>query len=174
VRQGGTIAPACIQRQPAHPHAEVSARGEVMSTTQQGKQAELLVFSELLRRETDVYIPLVDQGVDAIILKKDRTTLKIQVKSTKKKFSEKCFDVKNLNPLEKDFFIICVFLPESKSKKAHEYWIIRADEFCKYAVRLSKNIHRLDLDAASQKHGNVPREELLKDCKNAWDRLTGD
>lgn len=142
-----------------------------MTSAHKGKRAENLVFSELLKREADIYIPLVDQGIDAIILKKDKSPVRIQVKATEKEFNNKCFEVDYLDPLDTNFFVVCVFLSKSKLKEEHEYWIVRADEYYKYATN---NHRRLDIDASSSGHGNMPRAELLKHCKNAWDRLIGD
>ena len=45
-----------------------------------GKRAEFLVFGELIRRNADVYLPIIDIGIDAIVRQLDGTHLDIQVK----------------------------------------------------------------------------------------------
>ncbi len=62
------------------------------TSQQKGKQAEFLVFGELIRRGADLYLPIVDIGIDAIIKKKDGTYLQIQVKSTEADEQAGCFN----------------------------------------------------------------------------------
>lgn len=53
------------------------------SAARTGKAAELLVANELLRRNIDVYMPLVDTGIDLICLINHNPVL-IQVKASRK------------------------------------------------------------------------------------------
>ena len=97
-----------------------------------GKGAEFLVFSKLLRRDADLYLPAVDTGIDAIIKKKDGTYLEIQVKSTEEDEQAGYFNVYDLdNHPEDKFFIICVDFNEKKSKVKGRpnIWIISAKNF---------------------------------------------
>ncbi|MFH1015373.1 MAG: hypothetical protein V1771_00035 [Chloroflexota bacterium] len=50
------------------------------SSTAKGKSVELWVSSELIRRGADIYLPVIDIGIDAIIRKKDGEYLEIQIK----------------------------------------------------------------------------------------------
>lgn len=38
-----------------------------MSSQQKGKRAEFFVFSELVNRGFEVYIPVIDLGIDAVV-----------------------------------------------------------------------------------------------------------
>ncbi len=53
-----------------------------VSTKAAGKIAQLYVFNELLKRDAAVYIPLVDEGVDALVRTTAGRTIEIQVKSS--------------------------------------------------------------------------------------------
>ena len=58
-----------------------------ITTQHTGKRAEFLVFSELIKRNADIYIPIIDVGVDALVRQRDGTHLELQVKSTEKGWS---------------------------------------------------------------------------------------
>ena len=138
---------------------------------QKGKRAEFLVFGELIRREADLYIPIVDKGTDALVRKEDGTYLEIQVKSTEEDEQAGYFNVYDLdNHPEDKFFIICVDLNEKKSKVKGRpnIWIISAKDFKKYMVSGC----RLPMYEKSQEYGKT-RAELLKKNYYAWGLLTG-
>lgn len=68
------------------------------ATQATGKEGELRVIGELLRRGFDIYLPLVDIGGVDCIIKTDVDYKEIQIK-TREKFSYKLlFDVKNFVP----------------------------------------------------------------------------
>ncbi len=137
-----------------------------------GKSAEYFVFSELLKRDADLYLPVIDIGIDAILRKKDGTYLEIQVKSTEKEDQAGYFNVYDINEHPEDkFFIVCVDFSEEKSieKGKPNIWILSAKDFKEYMVSGC----RLPIYEHSHKHNNKVRCELLKNRFYAWELLTG-
>ena len=138
---------------------------------QKGKSAELLVFSELVKGGADLYLPVIDIGIDAII-RKDGKYLEIQVKSTEEDEQAGYFNVDDINEhSEKTFYIICVDMNEEKSivEGKPNIWILPAKDFKEYMV----SGHRLPIYERSHKHNNEVRCELLKNRFYAWEILTG-
>ncbi len=137
-----------------------------------GKSAEYFVFSELIKRGADLYLPVIDIGIDAILRKKDGTYIEIQVKSTEKEDQAGYFNVYNINehPEEK-FFIICVDMNEDNliEKGKPNIWVLPATDFKKYMVSGC----RLPIYERSRKHNDEVRSELLKNHFYAWELLTG-
>ena len=142
------------------------------TSQQKGKRAELLVFSELMKEGFDVYLPVVDKGVDAIIPTKNGTYLEIQIKSTENEEQAGYFNVYDLDKHPQDrFYIICVDMNEKKSKVKGRpnIWILSAKDFKKYMV----SGYRLPIYERSRKHGNEAREKLLQNNFEAWKLLNG-
>ena len=145
-----------------------------ITTDQKGKGAELIVFGKLIRKGVDLYLPIVDIGIDAIIKKKDGNYLQIQVKSTEADEQAGCFNVCDLELYEgKGLFVVCVDM----SKGTPEIWVLPSDVFMKHAnvSKLKKgwNNYYLDIDSKDTKHGNETRRNLLKEYLGAWELLTG-
>ncbi len=142
-----------------------------ITTDQKGKGAELMVFGELIRKGVDLYIPIVDIGIDAIIKKKDGTYLQIQVKSTKAHEQAGYFNVYDINEhREEKFFIICVDMNEDNliEKGKPNIWVLPATDFKKYMVSGCR------LPIYETRRGDKePRYKLLQDCFYAWESLTG-
>jgi predicted AAA+ superfamily ATPase len=137
-----------------------------------GKGAEYFVFSELIRKGADLYLPVIDTGIDAILRKKDGTYLEIQVKSTEKEDQAGYFNVDDINEHpEENYFIICVDFNEEKSleKGKPNIWILPAKDFKEYMVSGC----RLPIYERSHKHNNKVRFELLKSHFYDWKLLTG-
>jgi len=135
----------------------------VKATTQQkGKRAEFLVFGELLRRGADLYLPVVDIGIDAISRLKTGTYLEIQVKATEAENQAGYFNVNDLEP-KPNLFIICVDMSKRKTEQWNkpEVWILASTEFVKYATKTKKG-YRLPLPEKDTRHGNIPREKILE------------
>ena len=142
------------------------------TSQQKGKRAELLVFSELMKEGFDVYLPVVDKGVDAIIPTKNGTYLEIQITSTENEEQAGYFNVYDLDKHPQDrFYIICVDMNEKKSKVKGRpnIWILSAKDFKKYMV----SGYRLPIYERSRKHGNEAREKLLQNNFEAWKLLNG-
>lgn len=143
------------------------------TSQQKGKQAEFLVFGELIRRGTDLYLPVIDIGIDAIIRKMDGTYLQVQVKSTEASEQAGWFNVWDLEQYEgRKLFIACVDM----SQKSPETWILPSEVFTEYAnVSKSKegwNKYTLGIDSKDTKHGNELRRNLLQEYREAWKLLT--
>jgi len=144
------------------------------TSQQKGKRAEFLVFGELVKRGADLYLPVIDIGIDAIIKKQDGTYLQIQVKSTESPEQAGWFNVWDLERYkDKGLFIVCVEM----SKESPEIWVLPSEVFIEYAV-ISKpkegwNKYTLGIDSKDTKHGNETRRILLKEYLGAWHLLTG-
>ena len=142
------------------------------TSQQKGKSAELLVFSELIRRGVDLYLPVIDIGIDAIIRKDKNTYLEIQIKSTEADEQSGYFNVDNFNEYPEDrLFIICVDMNEKilKEKGKPNIWILPAKDFKEYMVSGC----RLPIYERSHKHNNEVRYKLLENRFYAWELLTG-
>ena len=144
-----------------------------VTTQQKGKRAEFLVFGELIKRGADVYLPIIDTGIDAIVRREDGTHLDIQVKSTEKEWSLDAW-VPDNPQLQQRRFIILVDM--SKSEKKPEIWVFPGEIFFDYSIKIgaeqSGTYRRLDL-SATRKGDDQPRCALLKKYCNAWRLLTG-
>jgi hypothetical protein len=147
---------------------------------QKGKSAEYFVFSELIKRGADVFIPIVDTGIDAIVRQKDGTYLEIQIKATQEDEQSGYFNIRDIDALSKNnHFIVCVDMNEKNSRNLNRpnIWIVSAEDFKKYrqgAEGKEKYGVRLAMYSRSQKHGNKRRDELLQECfgDKGWKLLT--
>ncbi|HJX61059.1 MAG TPA: hypothetical protein VJ578_00690 [Dehalococcoidia bacterium] len=135
-----------------------------------GKQAELYVFGELLRRGVVPYVPMADiEGIDAVIRGASRY-LELQVKSSATLKSPRWFQVGRLTPRQ-GYFLVCVNLTAVPA----ETWVIPSEEFHRYATRSTDKKGRttcdLDLDSASRQEPDRKRREILSQYKDAWHLL---
>ena len=151
-----------------------SSISDSYNSTKKGKRAEFIVFGELIRRGADLYLPVIDIGIDAIIRKNDGAYLQIQVKSTEAQNQAGWFHVWDLEEYEgRRLFIACVDM----SKEPPESWILPSEVFMDYAnVSKSKEgwkKYTLGMNSRSRKHGNELRRNLLKEYREAWELLTG-
>ncbi|GBD34156.1 hypothetical protein HRbin34_00479 [bacterium HR34] len=96
-----------------------------------GKQGELMVIGELLKRGFDVYLPAVDIGGIDCIIKTDSGYKEIQIK-TREEAQVLLFDVKEFTPRE-NFFIICYNL-----KEPDVFWVIPSKVFKEKSQYLKK------------------------------------
>jgi hypothetical protein len=96
-----------------------------------GKQGELMVIGELLKRGFDVYLPAVDIGGIDCIIKTETGYKEIQIK-TRESAKILLFDVKNFTPRD-NFFIICYNLKEPDT-----FWIIPSKVFKENSQFLKK------------------------------------
>jgi len=146
-----------------------------ITSQQKGKRGELCVFGKLLDAGVNVYLPLVDEGIDAIIRRSDRKLLEIQVKSTRAKDQAGYFNA-YLEP-RKDLFVVCVDLSslDETPSQPPEVWIFPSEVFAnrEYSARSKKGEYRLALASRSRRHGNKPRKEILRAYREAWELLTG-
>ncbi len=143
------------------------------TSQQKGKLAEFLVFGKLIERGADLYLPVVDTGIDAIVGRKDGTYLDIQVKSTEEGWSLAAWVPDNLQLLRRRFI---VWVDMSKSKENPEIWVFPGEVFKNYSIKIGAEQdfthRRLDL-SATRKGDDQPRCVLLKKFRDAWELLTG-
>ena len=139
-------------------------------TQEKGKGAELLVFSELIKRGADLFIPVIDKGIDAVIRKSNGTYLEIQIKSTQEDDQSGYFNVYDIeNHNEETFYIICVDMNEKKIVEGKpNIWVLSAKDFKEYMV----SGYRLPIYECSRKHGNKLRQDMLEKYRDAWELLT--
>jgi hypothetical protein len=149
------------------------------TSQQKGKHAEYFVFGELLKRGAELYIPITDTGIDAILRRKDGTYIEIQVKGRIKENRAGQFGVWDLNFVRPDekFFIVCVDFSKSQYEEKPEVWIFPSNIFMDFAIETTSKegwkLYRIDVNARSKKHGNKMRRELLQQFLGAWELLTG-
>ena len=144
-----------------------------VTTQQKGKLGELWVFGKLLDKGVNVYLPLVDEeGIDAIIRKRDGSLLEMQVKWTRAKNQAGYFNVNAKLRPRQTLFIVCVDLsPLGESlAKYPEVWTFPSEKFIQYSTPTSSE-HRLALPGGSIKYGK-PLKELLAEFLEAWHLLT--
>ena len=161
-----------------------SEMGESTSDLDKGKYAEHMVFAELVRRGAEVYTPIVDRGIDAVIRRKDGSYAEIQVKATEAYNQAGYFNVPDLDDhLDDPFYIVCVDMNKENSlekavlsgdypgylpkRPLPNVWVLNVDEFRKFET----SGHRLPI-YESRKPENKKPYLLLSDAYMAWDRLT--
>jgi len=144
-----------------------------ITSQQKGKLAEFLVFGKLIKEGVDLYLPVIDTGIDAIVRQKNGTHLDIQVKSTEKGWSLAAWVPDNLQLLRRRFI---VWVDMSKSRENPEIWVFPGEIFKDYSIKIGAEqdftYRRLDLNA-TRKGDNQPRCVLLKKYRDAWELLTG-
>ena len=101
------------------------------ATQRTGKEGELRVIGELLKRGFDVYLPAVDIGGIDCIIKTDVGYKEIQIK-TREEAKVLLFNVKEFIPRD-SFFIICYNLKESDT-----FWVIPSKIFKDNSLYLKK------------------------------------
>jgi len=109
------------------------------ATQTTGKQGELMVIGELLKRGFDVYLPAVDIGGIDCIIKTDVGYKEIQIKTREKYHHSPLFAVKKFVPRD-NFFIICYDLNDPNT-----FWIIPSKKFKEVAKESKSGYFRLDL-----------------------------
>ena len=147
-----------------------------------GKRAEYYVFGELIRRGFDLYLPVVDIGVDGVIRGKDGGTyVELQVKSTEAENQAGYFNVYDLEP-SPNLYIICVDMSKAKSSEygQPETWVLPSDVYKQHAtIQTLKGTTRyhLPLPAKDRRYRNKTRAESLEEfCatrhEEAWMQLS--
>ena len=129
-----------------------------VSSQHKGKQGELFVFGELLRRGAHLYTPVVDIGVDAVVFGESGTYVELQVKATEATDQDRYFNF-GWEPKPNRFFI-CVSLKDNP----YSVWVIPWHVFSKYAQR-PKTRDNWHLPLPQKIRGDLSgktREELLE------------
>lgn len=115
-----------------------------------GKRQEYKAVSELLQRDFDVYMTLVDdQGIDCVIRINNTRYLDIQIKARSEKIKEKNYGyfplLKISSEQENYFFIFYV-------EKADEYWVIPSNEIKNLAEIKGSAVNRTKSGANAGKY----------------------
>jgi hypothetical protein len=130
---------------------------------------ELYVFGELLKRGAVPYVPLANEGVDALVRVPSGQIIELQIKLPGRPEGEHpgWFQLASVNP-KKNFFIIGV---ESTDSEPENVWVFPSFVFDKYANRPPKGSPRhLDLDSGTRKFGMALRS-LLCGFRNRWELI---
>ncbi len=147
-----------------------------------GKRGEYYVFGELIRGGVDLYLPVIDIGVDGIIRGKDGGAyVELQVKSTEAENQAGYFNVYDLEP-SPNLFIICVDMSNAKldQYRQPEIWILPSAVYQQHATVQAlkdRSCYRLPLPAKDRRYGNKARAESLEGfCatrhEEAWTQLS--
>lgn len=141
-----------------------------LGSTEKGKLGELYVFGKLIENGAMPFLPVADiGGVDAVVRKKDRTYVEIQVKATWPPQQVGYFNVKNL-VARKNLFIVGLAMGIERP----EAWIVPSEIFVEHAtVRKVDNetTHLLSLGLGETKLEQSRRKKLMK-CRENWGLLT--
>ena len=132
-----------------------------------GERGELYVFGELLKRGVISYVPLVKEGVDALVRTAAGAVIEIQVQAAGSAGGKypRWFQMGHLEP-RKNLFIIGVEFEEGDPKCA---WIFPSMIFDKYASTPPKGSPRdLDLDSGVRKYG-IPLKDVLCGFRDRWE-----
>jgi len=144
-----------------------------MTKKKQGRLAEQWVLLELLRRDLDVYFPVVDdRGVDFLVRTGCGACKEIQVKGIFSPQHPRWFQVASRSEqgdVSPSLYIVGV---EYEQKCA---WVIPSSEFFRCALRSSSAdgyyVFDLNLDTTPQGSTGGTRGERLKSYKDAWEGL---
>ena len=117
-----------------------------IETSITGSISENVVIGEFLKRGFDVYLPVVDRGIDCII-SSGGNYYEIQIKTrfTAKK-GKHIFDVWNFT-VRDNFFIVCY----QAELYSDVFWIIPSRMFSEYGYQNKNNVYRLVLNPEKQK-----------------------
>lgn len=141
----------------------------MMTKQSAGKTGELCVFIELLKRGAIPFLPLVDEGVDALVRTPSGRLIEVQIKFAGGAGGKypRWFQVSTVAP-RTNFFIVGV---EAKDGEPGDVWIFPSAVFDKYASRPPKGSPRdLDLDIGTRKYG-MALKDLLCGFRNRWELI---
>ena len=134
-----------------------------------GEIGELFVFRELLKRGIQVFKPLVDEGLDALLRLPDGDVLELQVKSAVGAGGKdsRWFQMPPFTP-RPNFFIFCVAFQDDE---VEEVWIFPSMVFYAYASGGPDKTRDLNLESGIRKYG-APLREYLRGFRNRWSLIT--
>ena len=134
-----------------------------------GARGEVFVFGELLKQGVVPYLPLVDEGYDALVRTPEGNFIELQIKSAGSAGGKyhRWFQMPKFEP-RKNFFILGVEFIDGAPLNV---WILPSVVFDKYANRPIRGTPRdLDLDGGIRKHGMHLRD-LLCGFQNRWELI---
>lgn len=118
-----------------------------METQLKGAIGENIVIGEFLRQGFDVYLPVVDRGIDCILRSPEGRYTEIQIKTrTTTKRGKYIFDVRNFK-VRDNFFIVCY----QRTLYPDDLWIIPSRVFKEHGYERKGGTYRLLLNPKAQK-----------------------
>lgn len=125
-----------------------------------GAVGENIVIGEFLKRKFDVYLPVVDRGIDCIIRSEAGNYYEIQIKTRATvKRGKYVFDVGGFK-VQDNFFIVCY----QAELYPNAFWIIPSKIFGEYGYKREKyDVCRLVL--------NPKKQKILERYKNNFSQL---
>lgn len=141
-----------------------------VSPQHKGKRGELLVFAELMRKGAEVYVPLVDMGIDAIVRRQDGDYLEVHIKARAVDEEDLYFSFE-WEPRPNRVFICVSLKGESPT-----VWVLPCQAFKKYAREDKRGWHLSPSETIRGDRSGKTRAELLEEycvSKNpdAWKPL---
>ena len=134
-----------------------------------GEIGKLHVFGELLKRGVVPYVPLVGQGLNALVRVPGCAAIEIQIRTAGSAGGKhpRWFQVDRIEP-RKNFVVVGVEFNDGKPKHV---WIFPSIIFDKYANRPPKGTPRdLDLDSGIRKYG-IRLRDLLCGFRDRWELI---
>lgn len=129
-----------------------------ISTTAFGKSIEHWIFSQMLKEGFDVYVPLVDEGIDAVVGREDGSFITVQIKSTSEdrvKFGDAGFFANIKHKPRGDYWFIFY------SERMDAMWILNSKQFKKVAKRYAND--KWDINFVEKKDGQeLPKPQFEK------------
>ena len=126
-----------------------------------GAFGENVVIAEFLKRNFDIYLPVVDRGVDCIVRSNTGNYYEVQIKTrATTKRGKYIFEIRGFR-VRDNFFIVCY----QAKLEPDTFWILPSKVFKEYgSPRPKYNSHRLNL--------NPKRQKMLIEYKNNFNQLT--
>lgn len=130
---------------------------------------ELYVFSELLKQGLEVYKPLVDEGLDALVRLPGGQVIELQIKSAGSAGGKdpRWFQMPAFTP-RPQFFIVCVEFLEGEVANV---WVFPSMVFHAYASESKNGTRDLNLDLGKRKYGE-PLTDRLCGFRNRWELIS--
>jgi hypothetical protein len=122
-----------------------------------GKRQEFTAIAELLRRDFDVYLTLVDdQGIDCIIRRDADTYIDVQIKARSRKAKQwSTFAAMQFEPRRNLYFIFYTERGMQGEAGVSNFWIMPSETVAQFAVRnrTGSNAGRYRLDLPKVRSG---------------------
>ena len=129
----------------------------------------MYVFSELLKQGLEVYKPLVDEGLDALVRLPSGQVIELQIKSAGGAGGKdpRWFQMPALTP-RLQFFIVCIEFADGEIADA---WVFPSMVFHAYASGKKLKTRDLNLDQGIRKYGE-PLTDRLCGFRNRWELIS--
>lgn len=134
-----------------------------------GEIGELFVFRELLKKGVQVFKPLVDEGLDALLRLPDGEILELQIKSAGGAGGRdpRWFQMPPFSPRPNFFILGVTFLND----EVEEVWVFPSMVFYAYASGAGDKTRDLNLESGIRKYGASLRQ-YLRGFRNRWELIS--